>query len=108
MRSIDSSMIQSRRTASASGKTGKGPELTTPERDEVKKVARQLLDRLKRILILDWRERVEARARVRRAIEETLDEGLPRAFTPDIYRRKVSAVFNHVFESYQGPGESVY
>ena len=88
--------------------TRPGPELTTPERDEVKKVARQLLERLKQILVLDWRERVEARARVRRAIEEALDEGLPRAFTPDIYRRKVSAVFNHVFESYQGPGESVY
>jgi len=84
------------------------PELTPPERDEVKKVARQLLERLQEILVLDWRQRVEARARVRRAIEETLDAGLPRAFTPDIYRRKVSAVFNHVFESYQGPGESVY
>ena len=84
------------------------PELTPPERDEVKKVARQVLERLREILVLDWRQRVEARARVRRAIEETLDAGLPRAFTPDIYRRKVSAVFNHVFESYQGPGESVY
>lgn len=47
------------------------------------------------------------RARVRRAIEETLDAGLPRAFTPDICRRKVSAVLNHVFESFQGPGERV-
>jgi type I restriction enzyme R subunit len=84
------------------------PELTPPERDEVKKVTRQLLERLRQILVLDWRQRVESRARVRRAIEESLDAGLPRAYTPDIYKRKVSAVFNHVFESYQGPGESVF
>lgn len=84
------------------------PDLTPPKRDEVKKVTRQLLGRLKEILVLNWRQRVEARARVRSVIEDTLDTGLPRAFTPDIYRRKGSAVFRHIFESYQGPSESAY
>ena len=88
--------------------TRPGPELTTEERDEVKKVTRQLLHRLKSLLVLDWRQRVGARASVRQAIEEELDEGLPRAYTPELYQTKVSAVFEHVFESYQGEGASVY
>jgi len=35
-------------------------------------------------------------------------EDLPQAFGSDVYRRKVDAVFNHVFESYYGPSESVF
>jgi type I restriction enzyme R subunit len=38
--------------------TRPGPDLTNPERDEVKKVARQLLDRLKELLVIGWRQRV--------------------------------------------------
>jgi len=87
--------------------TRPGPELTTEERDEVKKVARQLLAKLKSLLVLDWRQRVGARAQVQETIKEKLDD-LPRAYTPDMYRAKVSAVFEHVFESYQGEGSSVY
>jgi type I restriction enzyme, R subunit len=88
--------------------TRPGPELTTEERDEVKKVTRQLLHRLKSLLVLDWRGRIGARATVRQAIEEELDEGLPRAYTPELYQTKVSAVFEHVFGSYQGEGASVF
>jgi len=88
--------------------TRPGPGLTAEEREEVKKVARQLLRRLKSLLVLDWRRRVGARATVREAIREELDEGLPRAYTPELYQSKVSAVFEHVFESYQGEGASVF
>jgi type I restriction enzyme R subunit len=63
--------------------TRPGPDLTTDERAEVKKVARQLLDRLKELLVIGWRQRVGSRARVRLAIEDALDDGLPRA----IHRR---------------------
>jgi hypothetical protein len=38
------------------------------------------------------------------AIEDTLDSGLPRVYTPELYRRKCSAVFEHVYESYAGLG----
>jgi hypothetical protein len=34
------------------------------------------------------------------AIEDALDSGLPRAYTPELYRRKYSALFEHVYESY--------
>ena len=48
-------------------------------RNEIKKVAQVLLERLKTVLTLGWRKRVDVRARVRLAIEDILDEGLPRA-----------------------------
>ena len=43
--------------------TRPAPELSTQERAELKKVAKQLLGRLKELLVLDWRKRQAARAR---------------------------------------------
>jgi type I restriction enzyme R subunit len=63
---------------------------------------------LNTLLALDWRKRASARAQVRRAIEDALDEGLPRAYTKDRYQSKCTAVFEHVYESYFGDGGSVY
>jgi type I restriction enzyme R subunit len=88
--------------------TRPGPDLTTEEREEVKKVARQLLERVRELLVFGWRQRVSSRARVRLAIEDALDDGLPRAYSKDLYESKCSAVFEHVYESYQGEGMSVY
>ncbi len=88
--------------------TRPGPDLTAEEREEVKKVARQLLEQLKSLLVLDWRQRVGARASVLEAIKRELDEGLPRVYTPELYQSKVSAVFEHFFESYYGESASVY
>jgi type I restriction enzyme R subunit len=80
--------------------TRPGPDLSPEEREEVKKVARHLLQRVRAALVLDWRKRAQARARVRMAIEETLDDGLPRAYTPELYEAKCSTLFEHVFERY--------
>jgi type I restriction enzyme R subunit len=80
--------------------TRPAPELTTEERAEVKKVARELLARLKELLVLDWRKKSGARAQLQLAIQDTLDSGLPRAYTPELYREKCAAVFEHVYESY--------
>lgn len=88
--------------------TRPGPDLTTEEREEVKKVARQLLEKVKAAVVLDWRKKAQARARVRLTIEDRLDEGLPRAYTPDLFEQKVSVLFEHVYESYQEEGRSVY
>jgi type I restriction enzyme R subunit len=75
------------------------PALTDEERAEVKKVARLLHDRLKDVLTLDWRQKASARASVLTAIKDTLDEGLPRAYTPEIYEKKCSTLFEHVYEA---------
>ena len=88
--------------------TRPGPELSSAERDEVKKVARHVLERLKSLLALDWRRQTQARAQVRLAIEDTLDSGLPRIYTPELYQSKCSALFEHVFESYPERDAGVY
>lgn len=80
--------------------TRPGPDLSDEEREEVKKVARLLLKRVKQALVIDWRQKAQARAQVRLAIEDELDEGLPRTYSPELYQQKCSAVFEHVFETF--------
>ena len=80
--------------------TRPGPELTTEEKEEVKKVARLLHQRLERLITFNWRQTIQARALVKNAIEETLDEGLPRAYAPELYKNKCGVVFEHVYETY--------
>ncbi len=79
--------------------TRPGPDLTSEERKEVKKVARQLLQSVKSALVLNWRLKAQARAQVRLAIEDVLDDGLPRAYSPELYRQKCSTLFEHIFEN---------
>ena len=88
--------------------TRPAPELTGEERTEVKKVASALLSRLKALLVLNWRQKSAARSQLKLAIEDTLDTGLPRAYTPELYNQKCSAVFEHVYESYPERDTSVY
>jgi type I restriction enzyme R subunit len=88
--------------------TRPGPELSTDERHEVKKVARQLLERLNTLLVLGWRQKIQARARVRLMIEDTLDDGLPRAYTKDLFKAKSDSLFEHIYEAYVGEGKSIY
>ena len=88
--------------------TRPAPKLTSEERDEVKKVAHLLLKKLRGLLVIGWRQRVTSRAKVRMAIEDVLDQGLPVPYGKDEYEIKCSAVFEHVYESYQGDGKSVF
>ena len=84
-------------------------KLTAKDRTDVKKTARNLLESLKHEkLVLDWRKRQQARASVRVAIEKVLDDGLPRAYTPELFETKTTAVFQHVYDCYYGAGKSVY
>ncbi|MBF0433561.1 MAG: DUF3387 domain-containing protein, partial [Fibrobacteria bacterium] len=88
--------------------TRPAPELTEAERKEVKKVARELLEKLKALLVLNWRQKSTARSKLKLLIEDTLDLGLPRAYSPEMYNQKCSAVFEHVYESYPERGTGVY
>ncbi len=85
------------------------PTLKRSEEMQVKKVAHELLETLKREkLVLDWRKRQQARAAVRTAIEDILDE-LPEAPYPkDIYDHKCELVYRHFYDSYFGENRSVY
>ena len=88
--------------------TRPAPALNAEERTELKKVAKDLLEKLMQLLVLNWRQTVTARSRVKLAIEDVLDQGLPRAYTPDLYKQKCSAVFEHVYEAYGDRGVSPY
>lgn len=82
--------------------------LTTKEEQEVKKVAGELLETLKREkLVLDWRKRQQSRAAVKLTIEEVLDR-LPQSYSADLYERKCRDVYQHVYDSYYGQGRSIY
>ncbi len=88
--------------------TRPAPELSDDERGEVKKVARELLARLNEVLVINWRQKSGARAQLKIAIEDTLDSGLPRAYSPELYTEKCAALFEHVYESYPERELSVY
>lgn len=83
-------------------------ELSKKEEKQVKEVARELLETLKKEkLVLDWRKKQETRAAVMIAIEESLDT-LPEEYTKEIFDNKCALVYQHVYESYFGSGQSIY
>lgn len=89
--------------------TKSGPELTDKEKEQVKKVVRDLLETLKKEkLVLDWKKRQQTRAAVRITIETILDQELPRVYTTDLYQEKCDLVYEHVYDNYFGQGNSVY
>jgi type I restriction enzyme R subunit len=88
--------------------TRPAPELSADERKEIKKIAHELLERIKELLVLDWRQKTSARSKVKLTIEDTLDSGLPQKYTKELYSQKCSAVFEHVFESYPARNQGVY
>jgi type I restriction enzyme R subunit len=82
--------------------------LTKTETELVKKVARELLATLKREkLVIDWRTKQQARASVQLAIQDSLDT-LPRSYARPIYAQKCELIYQHVYDSYFGSGQSVY
>jgi len=88
--------------------TRPAPKLTSEERDQVKKVAHQLLERVRALLVIGWHQRVTSRAKVKETIEDTLDEGLPLPYGKVEFKAKCSNLFEHIYESYQGDGRSIY
>ncbi len=85
------------------------PRLSDKDKQRVKTVAKELLAKLTQDkLVLDWKKRLQTRAAVLVTIEEVLDKGLPRAYSPEIYKRKCDLLYQHVYDSYYGQGKSVY
>jgi type I restriction enzyme R subunit len=80
------------------------PVLTKGEEAEVKKVCRELLATLKREkLVLDWREKQQAKAGVMQALKMALHPtSLPAAYTKDIRVEKMARAYAHVYDHYAG------
>jgi type I restriction enzyme, R subunit len=88
--------------------TRPAPNLSADERAELKTVSRELLNKIKQLLVINWRQKSAARSQLRLAIEDTLDTSLPDTFSPDLFQQKCSAVFEHFYESYSESGCSIY
>jgi type I restriction enzyme R subunit len=84
-----------------------GVELSEKERDQVKAIAQQLLVKIRDDLVIDWRKKQQAKARVRDHIQEVLDN-LPDSYDTDKWNVVFDAVYQHVYQAYRGRGESVY
>jgi type I restriction enzyme R subunit len=88
--------------------TRPAPALSDDEIKQVKLVAGTLLDAVRSRLVLNWREKQQARASMLNSIRNTLDAGLPEAYERDLYEEKCDAVFQHIYESYNERNNHVY
>ncbi|MFN9871051.1 MAG: type I restriction endonuclease subunit R [Cyanobacteriota bacterium] len=84
------------------------PDLSDSERAKVKQSARELVEKIKQLLVLNWQQKATARAQLKLLIEDALDIGLPRAYTPELYQQKCEAVFAHIEQAYPERDRSVY
>ena len=74
----------------------------------VRELREAIAEKLKKEkLVLDWRNRQQTRAAVRQCVETELDK-LPDVYSPDIFDAKCNLTYQHVYEHYFGPGQSVY
>ncbi len=86
-----------------------GVALSDKEREQVKKVVRELVEILKREkLVLDWRKKQQARASVKNTVKKMFEAGLPSSYTKEMYEQKCEQVYQHIYESYYGQGKSIY
>jgi type I restriction enzyme R subunit len=84
------------------------PVLTDEEREQVRGVAKRLLEHIHERLVLDWRRKAETVADVRVVIRDTLDELPADPYPRRVYDAKVQAVFEHVSTAYGNDGTSAY
>ncbi len=74
------------------------PALSNREINKIKKIAKEMLEALKREKFgLEWRRRQQTRASVLLTIQEYLDQ-LPEEFTPELYQEKCNSVYQFVYE----------
>lgn len=84
------------------------PVLTKAEEAEVKKVCEELLATLKREkLVLDWREKQQAKAAVMQTLKLQMRR-LPAQYSKDIRTEKMARAYAHVYDHYYGAGRSAY
>jgi type I restriction enzyme R subunit len=76
-------------------------ELSDKERKKVKEIAKILLEKLHKALVIDWRKKQRAKAQVKRVIENVLDE-LPMTYDDTLWPHSVERVYQHVYDAYMG------
>jgi type I restriction enzyme, R subunit len=79
------------------------PKLTKKEELEVKKVVRELMEKLKQEkLVLDWQKQQRTKATVKFFIEELFDTRLPEKYDKNLFQAKCDLTFMHVYDVYGG------
>jgi len=88
------------------------PKLRLGKKKEqhIKTLARELLEKLnEQKFVLDWKKKTRTRADVQVTIEDMLWEQLPEPpYAPEIKTKKTILVYQHVYDSYHGAGQTVY
>jgi type I restriction enzyme, R subunit len=90
------------------------PNLKKTEREKLKLVAKELLDRLKseQLKVHNWREKESTRAAVRSFIHDYLwneETGLPSdSYTPKEVEQKAELIYGHIFQQYVDAWNNVY
>lgn len=82
-------------------------ELSEQERNKVKAIAKELLEKLRTALVIDWRKKQRTKARVHKIIDDVFQE-LPDSYSDDIWPKACEHVYLHVYDKYAGEGKSVY
>lgn len=80
----------------------KKEKMTKEEEKRVKLAAQSLLQRLieehPRVLIQDWYKDSQTRLKVKSAIEEVLNDGLPETYDRRIFSKKCDNVYNLIYD----------
>ena len=84
-----------------------GVTLSEKERDAVKNLAKKLLGELEGNLVIDWRKKQRTKARVQKTIDDILQD-LPDSYDDKQWQNVCDKVYLHVYDKYQGAGDSVY
>lgn len=86
--------------------TKPAPQLPEAKRDEVKDIAKTLLDKLRSLFRgIDWQTNPTMRAKVRSTIKATLRH-LPDEYDDNLWEAKVAATVDWVFRRYGGASQS--
>lgn len=83
-------------------------KLSEADRKKVRLVAKNLADKLKAKLVIEWKKKQEAKSAVKTFIKDVLDDGLPEPYDRKIYNEKCEIIYQHIFESYGSDGNSPY
>ncbi len=77
--------------------------LNPKERDKVRKVAKELLKKLKEEkFVIDWRDKEQARAGVKTIITDMIYDELPfRSYSVEDFKNKALELYNFIYESYK-------
>ena len=84
-----------------------GITLSEKERNDVKAIAKTLLEQLQEALVIDWRKRQRTKARVQKMIDDILQD-LPESYSDELWQQACDKIYLHIYDKYQGSNRRAY